>query len=84
MKDLNIFRFSGIIERFDRIQTKTGTPMCAFSVRCWKERIRVVAFKTVAEETMLSPGDRVEVRGAIQSTQCRQQLIERNQSAATE
>lgn len=67
MKDINEFRFSGIVERFDRIQTRTGTAMISFVVRCWKEKIRVVAFKTLAEETELSRGDRVEVRGHVQS-----------------
>lgn len=67
MKDINEFRFTGTVERFDRIQTKTGTPMVAFTVMCWKERIRTVAFKDLAEKTDLAAGDRVEVRGHIQS-----------------
>ncbi|MGW8158413.1 MAG: single-stranded DNA-binding protein [Desulfoprunum sp.] len=68
MKDMNEFRFSGTVERFDRIQTKTGTPMVAFTVMCWRERIRTVAFKSIAEQTTLNPGDRVECRGHIQAT----------------
>lgn len=68
MRDLNEFRFSGTVQRFDRIQTKTGTAMVSFSVMCWKERIRTVAFKALAEQTELSPGDWLEVRGHIQST----------------
>ncbi|MBB5347185.1 single-stranded DNA-binding protein [Desulfoprunum benzoelyticum] len=69
MRDLNEFRFSGTVQRFDRIQTKTGMAMVSFSVLCWKERIRNVAFKALAEQTELSPGDRIEVRGHIQSTE---------------
>ncbi|KGO35173.1 hypothetical protein JT06_03835 [Desulfobulbus sp. Tol-SR] len=68
MKDMNEFRFSGTVERFDRIQTKTGTPMVALAVMCWRERIRTVAFKSIAEQTTLNPGDRVKCRGHIQST----------------
>ena len=68
MKDIIEFRFSGTIERFDRIATKTGTPMVAFLAMCWKERIRIVAFKDLAEQTELTPGNRVEVRGHIQTT----------------
>ena len=60
MKDMNEFRFSGTVERFDRIQTKTGTPMVSFTVLCWRERVRAVAFKAIAEQTELAPGDRVE------------------------
>ena len=67
MKDLNEFRFSGTVERFDRIATKTGTPMVAFLAMCWKERIRIVAFKDLAEQTKLAAGDRVEVSGHVQS-----------------
>lgn len=40
MKDLNEFQFSGTVERFDRIATKTGTPMIVLTVICWKERVR--------------------------------------------
>jgi len=68
MRDLNEFRFSGTVQRFDRIQTNTGTAMVSFSVMCWKERIRTIAFKALADQTELSPGDWVEVRGHIQST----------------
>ena len=69
MKDKNCFEFTGTVERFDRIATKTGTPMVAFTVLCWRERVRTVAFKALAEQTDLSTGDRVEVRGHIQSTE---------------
>ena len=68
MKDINDFRFSGIVERFDRIQTKTGTAMISFTVRCWRETIRAIAFKELAEQTELTRGDRIEVRGHIQTT----------------
>ena len=67
MKDMNEFRLSGTVERFDQINTRTGTPMIAFTVMCWKERVRCVAFKSIAEQTNLAAGDRVECRGHIQS-----------------
>lgn len=66
--DINQARITGGVERFDHIQTKTGTPMIKALVRCYRETISVVAFKDLAENTNLSPGDRVEVRGMIQST----------------
>jgi len=69
MKDRNEFFFSGTVERFDRIQTKTGTAMVSFSVMCWREHIRCIAFRDLAEQTTLTTGDRVEVRGHIQSNE---------------
>lgn len=69
MKDLNFFRFSGVVERFDRITTKTGMAMISFVVRCWKERVRVVAFRDLAEQTTLAAGDRVEIVGRVQGTE---------------
>lgn len=67
-RDINEFRFTGTVEQFKRIETKTGTPMISFIVTCWREKIRAVAFKELAKQTELAPGDRVEVRGSIQST----------------
>lgn len=66
--DVNIIRVSGTVTDFRRIQTKTGTPMIRFAIQCWKERITIVAFKELAEFVALVPGQRVEVRGSIQST----------------
>lgn len=66
--DVNIIRVSGTVTDFRRIETKTGTPMVRFAIQCWKERITIVAFKELAEFVALVPGQRVEVRGSIQST----------------
>ena len=66
--DINRAKFTGTVERFDRIATRTGTPMVKVLLRCYKEAVSVVAFKDLAEDTDLAPGDRVEVRGKIQST----------------
>ena len=66
--DVNIIKVSGTVTEFRRVQTKTGTPMIRFAIQCWKERIIVVAFKELAEFVALVPGQRVEVRGSIQST----------------
>ena len=66
--DLNECRITGTVDRFDRIATKTGTPMCKALVLCHKETVAVIAFRDLAEQTNLNPGDRVEVRGRIQST----------------
>lgn len=67
--DKNSAKVSGMVERFDVVNTKTGTPMIRFALRCWRERIQIVAFKELATTTMLRPGDRVEVEGRIQGTQ---------------
>lgn len=66
--DINKCHITGTVERFDRIATKTGTPMIKTLVRCHKESIPVVAFKDLAEATHLEAGDRVDVRGRVQST----------------
>ena len=66
MKDRNEFFFSGVVEDFKRIQTRTGTPMIAFQVRCWRESIRCIAFKSIAEQTELTKGDYIECRGHVQ------------------
>ena len=66
--DANHIRITGTVERFDNIQTKTNTPMIKASVRCYKELFTVVAFKELAESTILTIGERVEVKGRIQST----------------
>ena len=67
--DKNSAKVSGMVERFDVVNTKTGTPMIRFALRCWRERIQVVAFKELATTTLLRPGERVEVEGRIQGTQ---------------
>lgn len=66
--DINRCHFTGTVERFDRIATKTGTAMVKALVRCYKETVQVVAFRDLAEDTDLQAGDRVEVRGRIQNT----------------
>ena len=66
--DINRCHITGTVERFDRIATKTGTAMIKALVRCYKETVQVVAFRDLAEDTDLQAGDRVEVRGRIQST----------------
>lgn len=66
--DLNECRFTGKVEGFTVINTKTGTPMIRFFIACNKERIAVVAFKSLADATRLGDGDQVSVTGAIQQT----------------
>ncbi|MBM9536170.1 single-stranded DNA-binding protein [Desulfobulbus alkaliphilus] len=66
--DINQARITGGVEKFDHINTRTGTPMIKALVRCYRETVSVVAFKELAENTDLAPGDRVDVRGKIQST----------------
>ena len=66
--DINHCTFSGKVEKFKRVQTRTGTPMITFTLKCWKEMIKVVAFKELAEETGLHDGDRVIIKGRLQSS----------------
>lgn len=66
--DLNHVRMTGTVQRFEVVNTKTGTDMIRFALRCYRERAHVVAFKDLAATTMLRPGDRVEVTGFIQTT----------------
>ena len=63
----NHFEFSGTIERFARVQTKTGSPMISFMARCYKEALRCIAFGDVAEQTTLQRGDQVECCGRVQN-----------------
>lgn len=65
--DINRATFSGEILNFRQIQTKTGTPMIAFTLQCFRERVSVVAFKDLASSTALTTGERVVVKGRIQS-----------------
>ena len=65
--DINEIDISGAVERFAVVETKTGTPMIRFTLRCWRELIQVVAFKEQAG-VRLREGERVEVTGYIQST----------------
>jgi len=69
MRDRNEYLCTGQVEHFKRVETATGTPMISFAIKCWRERVQVVAFKSLAEQTTLSPGTRVEVKGFIQNTQ---------------
>ena len=66
--DINSIHVSGTVAIFKQVETKTGTPMIRFVIQCWKERFIVVAFKDLAQFTRLNPGERVEVKGHIQST----------------
>ena len=65
--DINQATFTGTVERFDRIATKTGTAMVKALVRCYKETVQVVAFRDLAEDTDLQAGDRVIVDGNIKA-----------------
>ncbi len=68
MTNINEARFSGTVEQFKVVQTRTGTSMIRFSIACNKERITVVAFKALADATRLIDGEQVSTVGAIQST----------------
>ena len=66
--DINHCTFSGKVEKFKRVQTKIGTPMITFKMKCWKELIKVVAFKEAAETATFNNGDRVKIKGRLQSS----------------
>ncbi len=65
--DKNQAVFSGRVERFAIVQTKTQTPMIRVALISGKELVDVVAFRTLAEETRLRENDEIEVAGAIRS-----------------
>ncbi len=67
MADQNECRFSGVVEQFAVIATKTGTPMVKLMLLAGRERVSVVAFRDLAERTRLNEGDRVELAGPLQS-----------------
>lgn len=68
MSDINEARFSGAVENFKVIPTKTGTPMIRFLLVCGQEKLSAVAFKALADKTRLAEGERVTIRGRIQTT----------------
>ena len=67
--DKNQCKFSGTVEAIKPINTKTGTPMVSFKLKCWKEYIKGVAFKDLAEKVIatVKQGDRIEIAGKIES-----------------
>jgi single-stranded DNA-binding protein len=66
--DKNECHFSGKVDRFEIIATRTGTPMIKFFLACNKEKLSVVAFKSLADATRLIDGDQVSITGALQTT----------------
>jgi hypothetical protein len=68
MTDKNECHFTGAVEGFTVVSTKTGTPMIRFFLLAGKEKITVVGFRDLADQTRLAAGDRVAVRGAAQTT----------------
>jgi single-stranded DNA-binding protein len=66
--DVNECRFTGKVEGFTIVNTKTGTPMIRFRVCCNKEKVSIVAFKALADATRLFEGDQVSIVGALQQT----------------
>ena len=67
--DVNDCRFSGTISDIREIKTRTGTLMSSFRLQCWRENIRCVCFKEVAEKALtFADGDRVEIKGKVQSS----------------
>jgi single-stranded DNA-binding protein len=70
MYDLNDCRFTGTVQQIRPIQTQSGIPMVQFRIQCWRETIRCVAFKELANQIVeyYQTGDRIELRGRIQSS----------------
>ena len=64
--DINHCTFSGEVQKLKRVDTRTGTPMLTFKLKCWKELIKIVAFKKLAEEASFSNGNRVKIKGRLQ------------------
>jgi hypothetical protein len=68
MTDENKCRFTGAVEGFTVVSTKSGISMIRFFLLAGKEKITVVAFRDLADQTRLAAGDRVAVLGAAQTT----------------
>ena len=66
-QDINEARFSGMVEEYGTVQTRTGTPMSKGRLRCRQETVIFVAFHDAAK-IIVRPGERVEICGRIQST----------------
>lgn len=65
MYDKNKCSFSGEVNHWRRIQTKTGTPMTTFSLKCYKTIVKMIAFGDQAID--LEDGQRVEITGRLQN-----------------
>lgn len=67
--DQNHCKFSGTAQNIKQIQTKTGTPMASFFLKCWKESFRIICFKEVAPQALaMKEGDRAKLVGKLQTT----------------
>jgi single-stranded DNA-binding protein len=68
--DINNCHFSGKVENFRELNTRPGIAMYSFNIKCWKETIRCVAVREVANTILseVNDGDRIEARGRIQSS----------------
>ena len=66
--DINRCTFSGKVGKFKRVDTRTGTPMITFRLKCWKELIKVAGFKELAEDCVINDGDQVKIKGRLQSS----------------
>jgi single-stranded DNA-binding protein len=68
--DLNECRFSGKIIDLKRVDTKTDTSMASIKIQCFREQIRNVAFKEIAEVLLgnFDTGSRIEFSGRLQTS----------------
>ena len=65
--DINAIHISGTIQSCDRYDCKTGKSMAKLGVLCWKERMTILAFEDMAEQSF-EIGARIEAKGRVQST----------------
>ena len=68
--DINSCRFSGKVSALRELNTKSGIAMASFRIQSWKEEVRCVCFREIANTILseVSDGDQIEVRGQIQSS----------------
>ena len=65
MKDINEIRFSGTIDRLQKINTKSGISMATTLLKVGQNKFKIVAFKNVADALLrCNDRDRVTVQGS--------------------
>ena len=68
--DINTLHVSGTVSQIRPIQTRSGIAMTQFRIQSWKEEVRCVAFRELANQIVddYENGDRIEVKGRMQSS----------------
>jgi len=65
--DINAIHISGTIQSCDRYDCKTGKSMAKLGVFSWQERMMILAFEDMAQQSF-EIVSRIEAKGRVQST----------------